>query len=234
MSLYILIWHTVHLLLSVCLSCQYLTLTLGAFFSVVLSQPYRQQQQHRASDGVPWFPGSKQRGRQLQAPPQLLQPALRTDLLQQRVRAPVRGGLLWLLLLTRRPLPGLLQCVIWPRTQPERMGRVKRVDSSGRGRCVGCGLTCNQSFINTDQVIDPHYQCWPLLISKSFFSHLGLLPKQTDWAICAWSSSNKPLGGSIMTETNPKYFLVTHLYFYLLYTEYSSFICTNYDSYWEK
>lgn len=72
------------------------------------SQSHGQQQQHRAADRLPRFPGPKQ----LQAPSPLLQPALRTDLLQQRVRTPVRGRLLRLLLLARSALPGLLQRVI--------------------------------------------------------------------------------------------------------------------------
>lgn len=83
-------------------------------------QSYRQQQQHRASDSLPWFPGSKQRRRQLQAPSQLLQPAVGTDLLQQRIRTSVRGGLLRFLLLTRRPLLGFLQCVnLYQRRSPK-------------------------------------------------------------------------------------------------------------------
>lgn len=56
-------------------------------------------------------------------------------------------------------------------------------------------------------------------------SSLRLLPQQMDWATCAWSSSNQPLRGSIMTKTNHKYFLVTHIYIFL------SFICREFFLY---
>lgn len=50
-------------------------------------------------------------------------------------------------------------------------------------------------------------------------SSLRLLPQQMDWATCAWSSSNQPLRGSIMTKTNHKYFLVTHIYIFIFYMQ---------------
>lgn len=93
---------------------------------------------------------------------------------------------------------------------------------------------CNQSLMFDDNVWSG-LSLWSELTQSSLFSHLnvfsslhGLLPEQMD---CAWSSSNQPLGGSIMTKTNLSIFYQLICIFYLLYTEYSCFICTKYDSY---
>lgn len=76
-------------------------------------QSYEQHQQHGALDSLPLFPGSEHW--QFRTPSQLLQPADRTDFLQQRVWSSVRGGLLWLLLITREPFLGLVKCVNLPK-----------------------------------------------------------------------------------------------------------------------
>lgn len=169
-------------------------------------QPYGQQQQHRAPHGLPWFLGAQQWPRQLQTPAHLLQPALRTDLLQQWVRTPVWGGLLRLLPRAGRPLPGLLQRVILPERQPERMESLKKSrKAQGKGGFSKVPVvTCNKSFINCRSVWLDLWSSLPL----------GLLPPQTElyvpevpltshWVAALWQKQTLSI------------FLFTHFYLYL-------------------
>lgn len=108
----------------------------------------------------------------------------------------------------------------WPPPTCKPLMQPKRRDSWKR-------LICHYPSIDKEVIIHWLLTTRADLISESVLLGCCLL---TDWAVCAWISPERPLGGSIMTRI---VFLSTFIFLTFIHRV-SSFICTNYDSYGEK
>lgn len=200
-----------HQAIAVCHNLVSFPLLKDAFF-LSCPQSHGQQQQHGAPDSLSRFPGSKPWRQWLQTPSQLLQPAFRTDLLQQWIRAPVRGWLLWLLRVAWCPVPGVLQYVNFASSGAKDNRECRKTDSAqAEGRMQALGILIGK--LSNYQLRSDYWLLWPELASSQNSRSL-FFSCYVDWVVLV-----VPLEATRWQHYDlKKYFLIHIFWFFLSFT----------------